>query len=211
MAYAYAMNFGGQYLMNLHQQLLKDLDKNEFGKLDIMHHLSAGMKATYSRICYDGLDTVRQSCGGAGFSSFSGLPSLQVDYAPNTTFEGDNTVMLQQTAKLMFKTMKQLLKGHKALGFFSYFNEIDDLLKQKSTVKTADDLLNLDQLENALAVRTAFKVKYTFSKLGSSKASEVENVNSLYAVDIVSMAHSHMMYVTFKIFREYIDKTQFKC
>jgi len=36
---------------------------------------------------------MRQACGGAGFSCWSGLPTLLVEYAPNTTFEGDNTVM----------------------------------------------------------------------------------------------------------------------
>lgn len=60
----------------------------------MMHHLSAGFKATFSRIAYDGIDQCRQACGGAGFSAHSGLVSLQTDYAPNTTYEGDNTVML---------------------------------------------------------------------------------------------------------------------
>lgn len=69
--------------------------KDDYSKLDLMHHLSSGFKATFTRIAYDGIDSLRQACGGAGFSAHSGLPSLQGDYAPNTTFEGDNTVMLQ--------------------------------------------------------------------------------------------------------------------
>jgi hypothetical protein len=75
-AYAFAMGFGGQYLIEMHKQLLEDLKQNKFEKLDILHHLSAGMKATYTRITYDGIDTIRQSCGGAGFSALSGLPNL---------------------------------------------------------------------------------------------------------------------------------------
>jgi hypothetical protein len=52
--------------------------------------------------------------------------------------------MLQQAAKLMFKQAKGLLKGKKAIGLFSYFNEIPALLKAKSTAKSADDFLNFD-------------------------------------------------------------------
>jgi len=56
--------------------------------------LTSGYKAVYTRITYDGIDDIRQSCGGAGFLQWSALPQLQNDYAPNPTFEGDNTVML---------------------------------------------------------------------------------------------------------------------
>jgi acyl-CoA oxidase len=30
----------------------------------------------FSRIAYDGIDSCRQACGGAGFSAHSGLPAL---------------------------------------------------------------------------------------------------------------------------------------
>jgi acyl-CoA oxidase len=60
----------------------------------LTHHLSSGLKSYESKITYEGLDAIRQACGGAGFSQWSGLPLLEVDYAPNTTFEGDNTVMM---------------------------------------------------------------------------------------------------------------------
>jgi len=41
------------------------------------------------------MDVARQGCGGAGFSAYSGIPVKQLDFSPNTTFEGDNTIMLQ--------------------------------------------------------------------------------------------------------------------
>lgn len=58
-----------------------------------MHHLSSGFKSFYSQITHEGLDSLRQACGGAGFSSWSGLPLLVGDYSPATTYEGDNSVM----------------------------------------------------------------------------------------------------------------------
>ena len=93
-----------------------------------MHHLSSGFKGSFTRIAYDGVDSLRQACGGAGFSAHSGLPALQVDYAPNTTFEGDNTVMLQQAARYIMKTWKKIGKGEKATGVMSYLNDVNSLL-----------------------------------------------------------------------------------
>lgn len=85
----------------------------------------------------------------------------------------------------MFKTWKNVSRGFKAQGVFSYFNEIESILKTKSNAKSADDYLCLNNLEQALAVRAAYKIKYTMDKLNHSQTSENEKINSLYAVDIV--------------------------
>jgi len=65
-------------------------------------------------------------------------------------------------------------------------------------------------LEKALAVRAAYKVKTTMTNYMTSKASENEKVNSLFATDIVSMSYSHIIYVTFKLMREYTE-SKIKC
>ena len=76
LAYSYAMKFNANYLIQMHKMLINDIKEGDFGKLDILHHLSSGFKASFTRIAYDGIDTIRQSCGGAGFSAFSGLPLI---------------------------------------------------------------------------------------------------------------------------------------
>jgi acyl-CoA oxidase len=91
--------------------------------------LSSGQKSFFTKIAYEGIDALRQACGGAGFSCFSGLPSLLVDYAPNTTFEGDNTVMAMQSARYLIKTYKNLHKGFKATNpVMKYLNNAEKLL-----------------------------------------------------------------------------------
>jgi len=41
----------------------------------------------------DSLILIRQSLGGAGYTAWSGIPTLIEEYSPQVTFEGDNTVM----------------------------------------------------------------------------------------------------------------------
>lgn len=122
---------------------MQDIKTGNFGLLDLCHHLSSGYKASFTRISYDGLDTLRQNCGGAGFLAWSGLPSMQTDYAPNTTFEGDNTVMHQQSARLIIKTIKNIQRGFKPSGVFDYFNRFDELLKLKCNISAPQDLHDL--------------------------------------------------------------------
>lgn len=71
--------------------------------MDFMHHLTSGMKSMYSQYTYDGLDVIRQKCGGAGYSAWSGFTQIIGDFSPQTTFEGDNTVMAQQSSRYLFK------------------------------------------------------------------------------------------------------------
>lgn len=44
------------------------------------------------------------------------------------------------------------------MGFLSYLNRIDSLLKLKSNVNTVDDFLDIQHLDDALAVRAAYIV-----------------------------------------------------
>ena len=58
-----------------------------------MHHLSSGFKSLCTQRAMDGLMQIRQSIGGAGYSAWSGIPSIVSDFSAAVTYEGDNTVM----------------------------------------------------------------------------------------------------------------------
>ena len=45
------------------------------------------------------LQTCRLACGGHGYLQASGLPHMYVNYVAAATYEGENTVMLLQTAR----------------------------------------------------------------------------------------------------------------
>jgi hypothetical protein len=39
--------------------MIKDMKNDDFSKLDIIHHLSAGFKACYTKITYESMDIAR--------------------------------------------------------------------------------------------------------------------------------------------------------
>lgn len=39
------------------------------------------------------------ACGGHGYSRCSGIPDIYVTFTPSCTYEGENTVMMLQTAR----------------------------------------------------------------------------------------------------------------
>lgn len=58
-----------------------------------VHGIISGLKAFYTWMAVEGMETARQCCGGAGFSLHGGIAHLVQDYTPYVTLEGDNTVM----------------------------------------------------------------------------------------------------------------------
>jgi acyl-CoA oxidase len=69
--------------------------------------MAAGLKsfATWHRA--ETVNKCRECCGGQGFSSYNRIAELIADYHVDTTFEGDNTVLMQQLTKSMLEEAKQ--------------------------------------------------------------------------------------------------------
>jgi acyl-CoA oxidase len=62
---------------------------------------AAGVKAIGTWHATATIQTCREACGGAGYLSENLLPQLKADTDVFTTFEGDNTVLLQLVAKTL--------------------------------------------------------------------------------------------------------------
>jgi hypothetical protein len=60
------------------------------------------------------------------------------------------------------KIWKKLKQGKETpKGFLAYISQIESLIKTKSAIKSVEDALNLENLDKALAVRSAYKIKHT--------------------------------------------------
>jgi len=74
---------------------------------------AAGIKAIATWHATQTIQACREACGGAGYLTENRLPGLKADTDVFTTFEGDNTVLLQLVAK-------ELLTGYR-----DHFGELD--------------------------------------------------------------------------------------
>lgn len=103
---------------------------------------------------------MRQSLGGAGYTAWSGLPKLIEDYSPNVTFEGDNTVMSQQSCNFLMKHAKKLSEdaNHKLEPSLNYIRDATTIIKKKCAVSQPDHFLNLDIIDEALKVNACSKL-----------------------------------------------------
>lgn len=136
--------FSGKSLLELWNQNYKNVIEEENDQIKEMHALISIAKPLVSEALIKCSNEVRMVCGGHGYSSYSGIPSLIQDYHVMVTWEGDNHVLSQQTAKFVIKNyMKLLLKGQKPK-----FATLDYLLLEKTEEEKCPPFQNYEELKN---------------------------------------------------------------
>lgn len=70
-----------------------------------------------------GIETLRLACGGHGYMECSSLPNAYGMVTAACTYEGENTVLLLQTARYLIKSWAQALKGGALVPTVSYLRD----------------------------------------------------------------------------------------
>lgn len=117
LANAYALHFGLQYLTD------RFLDRKEEDMQEI-EALAAGLKAFSTWSTTSTLQECREACGGKGYLSENRIDRLKNDTDIYTTFEGDNTVLMQLVAKSRLSEFKKEFADIDFFGMVSYVAEI---------------------------------------------------------------------------------------
>jgi acyl-CoA oxidase len=105
LAKTYALHFVQEVLVaELHRVFTNDAPDRDRRKLE---GLAAGVKAAATWHATHTIQTCREACGGAGYMSENRFASLKADTDVFTTFEGDNTVLLQLVAKGLLTDYKE--------------------------------------------------------------------------------------------------------
>ncbi|HVH65789.1 MAG TPA: acyl-CoA dehydrogenase, partial [Candidatus Acidoferrum sp.] len=98
LATTYALHFAQESLVTaLHDA--GDGDSGDEAKQRQLETMAAGLKAIATWHATQTIQTCREACGGVGYISQTRLTELKSDIDVFTTFEGDNTVLLQLVAK----------------------------------------------------------------------------------------------------------------
>ena len=211
LAQYFAMTFASAKVRKMVDENLIKINANDFSSLNETHIALAGTKAYYTYTIFAGIEKCRLSCGGHGFSHYSGLPALHQDYAANCTLEGENTVMYLQVARYLLKMLSKVTKGQTLPGTFEYLNSGTQLLQEQCTAKNTIEMSSMDTLRKILIVN----VSYLISKAGeillqnvSQGATMKEAWDKKIGIILVEAARAHTLFFTFKCFSDGLRKVQ---
>ncbi len=164
LANSYAISFGIEKLREKFEANYGQSDQRE------VEALAAGLKSYASWHATKTLQTCRGACGGKGYLSENELGDLKADTEIFTTFEGDNTVLMQLVAKSLLTEFKQ--EFHEG-GFMAIARNVMKRAENKFVIQNsfstnnsnAEHILSLDFMASAFdtSLRT-----YLFPNLANS-------------------------------------------
>lgn len=111
-----------------------------------IHAIISTMKPLCSWFARRGIQECRDLCGGFGYSWYTRLCQIYNDNEINITWEGDNTVLLQQSAKFLFECMKHIKNGNKIPYATLDFLKYKSFLKEKCGVRSQKEFMKLSEL-----------------------------------------------------------------
>ncbi|KAK2495865.1 hypothetical protein MC885_006820, partial [Smutsia gigantea] len=215
LATAYAFQFVGEYMKETYHRINEDIGQGDLSELPELHALTAGLKAFTSWTTNAAVEACRMACGGHGYSHCSGLPNIYVTFTPTCTFEGENTVMMLQTARFLMKSYDQVHSGKLVCGMVSYLNDLPSQRIQPQQVAVwpaVVDINSPDSLTEAYKLRAARLVEIAAKNLQTEvihrKSKEI--AWNLTSIDLVRASEAHCHYVTVKLFSEKLLKIQDK-
>ncbi|KAK7502853.1 hypothetical protein BaRGS_00005802 [Batillaria attramentaria] len=200
-ATAYALTIASRNMAAFYLRVRQQIEQGTLEELPQLHALSAGLKALSSWQATEGIEACRLACGGHGYSHASGLPKLYGTGTPLVTYEGENTVMMLQTARYLVKCHGALQQGQKLPSLMKYLEQ------PPGGSSGLDPRLDLSDLVTAYQHRAARMVSDVSAKLMSAasqgqKPYAAWNSNS---VELVEAATAHSEAYVVKSFVETVS------
>lgn len=189
LANAYAFHFGLQYLTKRFIERTED-------EMQEIEALAAGMKSYSTWNTRDTLQECREACGGKGYISENRIDDLKNDTEIYTTFEGDNTVLMQLVAK---NRLGEYRKQFGEMNVSTIFNYVLDQAKTSITEKNPFATRNTDEqhLKDMQFHLHAFQ--YREKELTSTAARRFKKLidDGLAPFDAANVMHPHMLQIAF--------------
>ncbi|XP_050775276.1 peroxisomal acyl-coenzyme A oxidase 1 isoform X1 [Gopherus flavomarginatus] len=205
LATAYAFHFVGAYMKMTYHRITGDINEGDLSELPELHALSAGLKAFTSWTANAGIEECRMACGGHGYSRCSGLPDIYVTFTPSCTYEGENTVMMLQTARFLIKSYTQVCSGQLVSGMVSYLNDLSGQHIQPQQVAARPTTVHINDpasLVEAYKLRASRFVEVAAKNLQAelNRRKSQEDAWNRTSVDLVRASEAHCHYVVVKLF-----------
>jgi acyl-CoA oxidase len=126
------------YLWDLYNQVTGELDAGQLDRLPELHAIACCLKAVCTADAAEAVEKCRLACGGHGYLACSQFPTTYGLVTASCTYEGENTVLLLQTARYLIKVWNQALGGGKLVPTVAYL-ERAVRLRERTTWRPSID------------------------------------------------------------------------
>ena len=142
----------------------------ECEELKEFHAVLCAIKAIASWYGVKTTQDCREACGGLGYSAYSSLDRLRSAQDIQVTWEGDNSVLIQQTSRFILKQVQRTFKGQRITASSLEFlkMDVDEVKKFRAEFESEEELKKEDLLLQLLEHRVNMYLHSTVTKLQSN-------------------------------------------
>lgn len=174
-------------LLNLRITVTEELRRENYNKLPELHALSCCLKAVCTNEAVKSIETLRTSCGGHGYLESAGFYTLYKLAVTYQTYEGDNVVLLLQTARFLLKSFERARSKKLLIRGVSYF---EDFVNRKGNRLVFDDTLS--GILQAVQAAAAGKVESAWMSIErKNKIYSIEEATNQTGIELVRAAELH--------------------
>ncbi|XP_045771180.1 probable peroxisomal acyl-coenzyme A oxidase 1 [Maniola jurtina] len=123
-ATVHAFRMSADWLWLMYNNVTAELEAGDMERLPELHALSCCLKAVSTDDAAQCVERCRLACGGHGYMLSSNLPLTYGLVTAACTYEGENTVMLLQTARYLVKAWQQAAAGNSLPPTVAYLGEL---------------------------------------------------------------------------------------
>jgi acyl-CoA oxidase len=146
LATTYALHFAQQRLISDYDSAMSDRERDEEEQRKL-ESFAAGLKAMSTWHATETIQTCRECCGGQGYIAANRFAALKADTDVFTTFEGDNTVLLQLVGKSLLTNYRDHFGDLNPIGVVGFVaGQVFETVVERTAVRelvgrVRDDLM----------------------------------------------------------------------
>lgn len=162
-----------------------------------MHALSSAAKPACGWAARDGIQNCRECTGGHGYLTAAGIGNLRNDNDANCTYEGENSMLLQQTSNWLLNVWSRRDQPGFAdtpFGSIQFLARHQDLLAETCRWNSKEEIVHPANVVHMYAWLTTYMLKLTADKVSRLKAQggssyQVRNDSQSYTAVTLSVVY----------------------
>ncbi|XP_022909362.2 peroxisomal acyl-coenzyme A oxidase 3-like [Onthophagus taurus] len=175
-----------------------------------LHVLSSASKPVFSWTTRDVIQECREACAGHGYLKASGISDARNDHDANSTYEGENHVLIQQTTNQLLKYWPDVLKRetiNSPLRSMDFFNEGLHILQTTWTPTSVQQLFDIEYIIHTYEWIVMYLLKSTYERIERLKKSGLDQFTAKNEGQVYyarSLAIAYIQHFTLTCVREEI-------
>lgn len=140
-AAVHAYQLSSEWIWQMYNNVTAELESGDLERLPELHALSCCLKAVSTAEAAECVERCRLACGGHGYMLASNLPITYGHVTAACTYEGENTVLLLQTARYLVKAWQQSTTGNNLPPTVSYLSRVSSTRRSPPWDNTVEGII----------------------------------------------------------------------